>query len=306
MTIPLYIVTGFLGSGKTTLLKQVLEKYADHRRVAVIQNEFADGHIDGRELRSLGKPFEILELNKGSVFCVCLLSDFVSSCVSLVEKTRPDLVVLEASGLADPIAIVEILANSELGRVLHLGYIWSIIDTASFLTVHTNITRVVHQVRVADEVILNKIDLVDRKTLERTAEKVSELNPYARITKTSYCAGEVTLRSAEKPIAYQRADEHSSLKPGKRPPVGSAVLRTHRRITERGLTRLLSGYAPKCYRLKGFVNLSNGTTQSVQVSSGQIHTVGIVNYTHPTELVAIGPDVTQDSFETAFTTCLSS
>lgn len=298
-TIPLYIVTGFLGSGKTTLLKRMLETYADSTRIAVIQNEFADGHIDGRELRETGRPFKILELNRGSVFCVCLLSDFVSSCVALVEEIKPNLVVLEASGLADPIAIVEILSNSKLGSLLHLGYIWSILDPSNFLSVHRNITRVVHQIRVADEVVLNKTDLTDRETIDATAESVAELNPYARIVETSYCAAEVTLRSADIPTAVRRADEHSSLKPGKRPPVGSATIRTHETITKERLMRFLSDYSPKCYRLKGYVNLSDGTRLSVQASSGQIQTTEVLNHTQPTELVAIGPEVEQAELESA-------
>lgn len=152
-------------------------------------------------------------------------------------------------------ALLGIPANSELGRVLHLGCIWSLIDTANILTVHANITRVVHQVRVADEVILNKIDLVDQKILDTTAEEISKFNPYVRVTKTSYCAADITLRSTELPTAFRRVDEHSSLKPGKRPAVGSATLRTHETITEAGLNRFLSDYGPKCYRLKGCPNV---------------------------------------------------
>ncbi len=305
MTIPFFIVTGFLGSGKTTLLKRILEKYSEKKRIAVIQNEFADGHIDGRELRGLRKPFEILELNKGSVFCVCLLSDFVSSCVSLVEQTGPDLVVLEASGMADPIAIVEILTNSELGRVLHLGYIWSIVDTSSFLRVHGNITRVVHQTRVADEIILNKTDLTHPDTVEATSRRIRELNPHAHVVKTSHCATELRLQTADTPTAVLRAAEHSLLKPGERPPVGSAALRTHTTMSEAQLSRFLSEYAPKCFRLKGYVNMPDGTTRSVQAASDRICTVEVADYSQPTELVAIGPEVTQDSFERAFTTCSS-
>lgn len=95
--IPFYLVTGFLGSGKTTLLKRYLDKYSDEKKIAVIQNEFAEINVDSRELRKTGKSFELLEMNNGSVFCVCLLGDFVSSLSDFILQHHPDMIVLEAS-----------------------------------------------------------------------------------------------------------------------------------------------------------------------------------------------------------------
>jgi G3E family GTPase len=69
--IPFFLVTGFLGSGKTTFLKSALEKLPK-KKVAIIQNEFAPASIDGTELKRQDGNYKTLEINNGSVFCVCL------------------------------------------------------------------------------------------------------------------------------------------------------------------------------------------------------------------------------------------
>ena len=107
--IPFYIVTGWLGSGKTTLLKNILSKYGNKTRIAVIQNEFAPTGVDGKELKDTGQPFELIEVNNGSVFCVCQLDNFTEALDKLALDYNPDVIFLESSGLADPISIAEIL-----------------------------------------------------------------------------------------------------------------------------------------------------------------------------------------------------
>ena len=95
MKIPFFLVTGFLGSGKTTFLKRILDNFALSKKIAIIQNEFAPANVDGKELKNLGKPFQILEINNGSVFCVCLLNDFVQSLEAFLEETKPEAIFLE-------------------------------------------------------------------------------------------------------------------------------------------------------------------------------------------------------------------
>ena len=90
--IPFYLVTGFLGSGKTTLIKQFIERYADSKKIAIIQNEYAEVNIDSRELKLTGKSFELLEMNNGSVFCVCLLGSFIHSLADFIhQQSMPPL-----------------------------------------------------------------------------------------------------------------------------------------------------------------------------------------------------------------------
>jgi len=88
--IPTYLITGFLGSGKTTFIKHVIEYYNNKERIAVMQNEFAPANYDGTELKRLTtKHFDLLEINNGSAFCVCLLSTFLSSLKKFLKGDFP-------------------------------------------------------------------------------------------------------------------------------------------------------------------------------------------------------------------------
>jgi G3E family GTPase len=183
--IPFYLVTGFLGSGKTTLLKRYLEQYADQRRIAVVQNEFAETNIDSRELQRTGKSFEVLEMNNGSVFCVCLLGDFIQALNQFILTHHPDVIILEASGLSDPISISQMLSAPALRNLVYLAHIYTVVDALNFEKTLQRVRRNRHQILTADTVVLNKSELVeDTSTIESV---IKSINPFAEVIKTSWC-----------------------------------------------------------------------------------------------------------------------
>ena len=141
--IPFFLITGFLGSGKTTLLKNIVNQFADDKKLAIIQNEFAAANIDKKELRETNKSFKLLEINRGSAFCVCLLSSFTKSLRDFIDAHQPDAIFLEATGLSDPIAIAEILNDAKFDDV-YLSYVWCIADAMNFHKTGSMITRVQH------------------------------------------------------------------------------------------------------------------------------------------------------------------
>lgn len=108
----LYVLTGFLGSGKTTLLLRLLTAL-EGRRVGVIQNEFGKLGIDGQILQR--GDVEMVEINRGSIFCSCLKLSFVQALADMAKQNL-DYLFVESSGLGDPSNYQEILdAAKELG-----------------------------------------------------------------------------------------------------------------------------------------------------------------------------------------------
>ncbi len=301
--VPFFLVTGFLGSGKTTLLKRFVEGYADVKKIAIIQNEFADANVDGYELKKTGKSFELIEINKGSVFCVCLLSDFISSLRNLLETSQPDVVILEATGLADPITIGQLLLADELYKRTILSHIWCIVDTTSFLLMETRVNRLVHQVRIADTVVLNKTDKSSVEEIELVKKRITALNPHADIVQSEYCDISLDNRFKEfRPNVTDFKNVNRFPEMGLSEPlnVSSSVIRTTRQISEKGLNDFLMQYEEKVYRIKGFVNLSNDSTVSVQSCFGQTTILGVEKVMSPTELIALGPALNDHEFRETF------
>ena len=291
--VPFYLVTGFLGSGKTTFIKRFLEAFADKKRIGIIQNEFAPGQVDGKELRRTGHSFELLEINKGSVFCVCLLSDFQKSLATFIDQVQPDVIIVEATGLADPIAIGEILQSSELRDRTYLAHVWCIVDSVNFLKMERAMTRIRHQVRIADTVILNKSDS-DKVEIQPLETKIRKLNPFASIRKTSYCAvgfSDILTSVNDNSVAQKFLNDDLSMKSGGRPNIGAKVIRSTRCANKDEFAQIIAHLATKLYRIKGYVRFDDGSVSAVQSSFGDTHVVPIDNYEGPSELILMGPDL---------------
>ncbi len=302
--IPFFIVTGFLGGGKTTFLKHFLHTFSGRYRIGVIQNEFAPGQVDGAELRREEEDFELLEINKGSVFCVCLLNDFTRSLKSFIEKYHPDILLLEASGLADPIAVAEVLQGPQLFPLLYLAYIWTIVDAENFGKTSAMTTRVERQVRVADKILINKIDKY-KGPLDPIVEKLREWNPFAGIETVTYARtrlDDLEALQEHVPVAMKKKDEHRRFDPLNKPGTGTVALKTTQPISRKNLEAFIREMLPLSYRIKGTVKLDDGNFVSVQAVMGEVEYKDAGPLMQPTELIAIGPGITPRSFGKRFHT----
>ncbi|PKM48674.1 MAG: GTP-binding protein, partial [Firmicutes bacterium HGW-Firmicutes-6] len=94
----LILLTGFLGAGKTTMLKKLLIEY-EGRKIGVLMNEFGETGIDGQLIKN--EDFDLIELNNGSVFCVCLKENFIKGLAEFLHH-QLEIVFVESSGVADP------------------------------------------------------------------------------------------------------------------------------------------------------------------------------------------------------------
>ncbi len=279
--IPFHLVTGFLGSGKTTFLKTFLAQFGDKKRVALIQNEFAETGIDGRELQDGGWRFDLLEINKGSVFCVCLFSDFRLQLQNFVEEHQPDIVLLEATGLADPIAISELLMDENLQKQLYLSKVWTVIDAQNYEKVK-KMPAVKNQIVIADNIIVNKTDLISAAEKQSLEMEISNANPLAKIILTTYCKLDVDDLYTHKELFIEG-------KPvGAMKDVKTQVFRTPYTIKRKNLDYLIKTLDEDIYRLKGYLILDNNEAVMIQSVFGNTTLTPVDKTMHTTEIISLG------------------
>lgn len=296
--IPFYLITGFLGSGKTTFLKEILNELGSKQKVVVIQNEFAHNGIDGKTLKQTSPDFKLVEMNNGSVFCVCLLSNFVDTLVKITEEYNPDIIFLEASGLADPINVAELLQSERLNGKLQLQHVYAVVDALNFDKSYQMMVRFKHQIMIADSVIINKADL-NQKGLQHIGQKVSELAPFANQIKTRFCKDVFQLQPLEEK-AHPRNAFNEIAPEGKPEGISTCVLRTTETISIMGLKAFIQKMIPQCFRLKGFANLDTGEVIAVQATFEQTEFQKVENYTGPSELIAFSTVLDSTQFRKTY------
>lgn len=168
------IITGFLGSGKTTLLNHILSNRQD-LKIAVLVNEFGDINIDGQLLVSLDE--DMVELSNGCICCT-INDGLVNAVYSVLEREeRIDCLVIETTGVADPLPIILTFLGTELRDLTRLDSIVTVIDSEAFTSEHFGSEAAFQQIAYADITILNKIDLASAeqiKTLEAYLHHVKE------------------------------------------------------------------------------------------------------------------------------------
>ena len=171
--MPVTIITGFLGSGKTTLLNQILKNRQD-LKVAVLVNEFGDINIDSQLLVSTED--DMVELSNGCICCT-INEGLVDAVYRVLEREeRIDCMVIETTGVADPLPIILTFVGTELRDLTHLDSVLTVVDSETFTPDHFDSEAAFKQVAFADIVLLNKTDLAPQ-------EKVAELESYIRTVK---------------------------------------------------------------------------------------------------------------------------
>jgi G3E family GTPase len=177
--IPATVLTGFLGAGKTTLLNHILS--GDHgRKYAVIVNEFGEIGIDGDLV--VGADEDMFEMNNGCVCCT-VRGDLMRILTGLAKrKGRFDAVIIETTGLADPGPVAQTFFVDEDVRALYrLDGITTVVD-ARFLEDRLGDSReAAEQIAFADQIVLNKTDLVSADDLMRVEGRIRAINPLAPI-----------------------------------------------------------------------------------------------------------------------------
>lgn len=185
MPIPIFILTGFLGAGKTTLLNKLLSiPEIVSRKKALIINEFGNLGIDG-QLVDKG-DYQIIEINKGSIFCICVKTDFIAALKKIADDIKPEMLFIEATGIAETRDIEGFIKEPGLTEAYAVQANICTIDAGNFIKVSPFMKAVSHQAAWADGLIINKTDLAPEGELENLEKILHRLNPDAPIYKTTY------------------------------------------------------------------------------------------------------------------------
>lgn len=188
-TVPILILSGFLGSGKTTLLTRIL-KVCSGKGIspAVIMNEIGEVNLDGQLIE------EIVPLREMLSGCICctIRSDLSMELTKLIEDATPDLVIIEATGVANPIEILDTITESAMITPIEIRANITTIDAADYL--HRSgkgkgktYRLMTDQIRCASMLLVNKSDLVSAEELNQIKEEIAMLNPAAPMLTTIHC-----------------------------------------------------------------------------------------------------------------------
>ncbi len=186
--IPVTIITGFLGSGKTTLLNQIL-KNKDNLKVAVLVNEFGDINIDSQLLVSLDE--DMVELSNGCICCT-INDGLVEAVYRVLEREdKIDYMVIETTGVADPLPIILTFVGTNLRDLTRLDSIITVVDSETFTPDHFDSEAAFNQITYGDIVLMNKTDLVPEEQVTYLEKYIRTVKTGARILRSQY--GQVPL-----------------------------------------------------------------------------------------------------------------
>jgi len=242
--IPITIITGFLGSGKTTLLKRIIE-YNTKQKTLYLINDFSPNDVDSVIISSPG--LNVKSIAGGSIFCNCKITDFIEA-LKLTTDEHFDEIIIEASGIANPMAAGVMLMESKLDKTYYIKKVICLIDSTNFLQLSKSLMNLQNQVKSADLIIINKIDLASKTQLGSITVKIKTMNQTAKILNSQQC--DVDLKNLE----INRLDKFDS------PTTNSGGYQSFSIKSKKNLNlNELEKYITvnnHIYRIKGFANIN--------------------------------------------------
>ncbi|MEM7770330.1 MAG: GTP-binding protein [Cyanobacteria bacterium P01_A01_bin.37] len=180
--MPVTIITGFLGSGKTTLLNHILTNQ-EGLKTAVLVNEFGEIGIDNDLLITTGD--DMVELSNGCICCT-INNDLMEAVYRVLEREeRVDYLVVETTGLADPLPVALTFLGTELRDLTRLDSIVTVVDSENYSLDLFNSEAAQNQVAYGDIILLNKVDLVDQDKIDYLESSIRKVKEGARIIHTT-------------------------------------------------------------------------------------------------------------------------
>lgn len=277
MSIPVYLVAGFLGSGKTTLMKRLLEHLnAQGEKPMVLMNEFGETNIDNELLE--GANAQMRELIDG---CICCTSktELTKTLYDIAANDAPSSILMEATGLADPVEVLDICTLPNLLDKLQLRTIISVVDANRWGKIPQAQALMNRQAKFADVLLLNKTDLIDADTTARVESEIRALNDRANLHRTVRSEVDAGKLLAAHGTKVEREDldhshcdhdhDHCDHDHGhhhhdhSHDHYLSLTLRPHGKANKAKFNDFLNAGLPGLLRLKGFVQVQGVEPQAI-------------------------------------------
>jgi G3E family GTPase len=178
------LITGFLGSGKTTFLNRIIQTFPGDLKLMILMNEFGEIGLDGSLIE--GDDFDILEISKGSIFCVCVKTDFIRSLNEIAQSIKPDVLIVESTGVANPSDLKKDLNLSIFQDRFKMSEQICMIDADCFEDAYNTFVSVEKQIASSTLFIINKMDLVTAQTIVNLKNIIKKHHPSPEFFETTY------------------------------------------------------------------------------------------------------------------------
>ena len=307
------LLFGFLGSGKTTLARRLLKEGGGERKMAVIVNEFGDVGIDGEILE--GADIDMVELTSGCLCCT-LKGPLVNAIEELNAKKDIDITIIEATGIAEPEEMIEMFSDETFSSRYDVGPMLTVVDVPKFTQLLEMLGPFYEaQIRNADVLVLNKIDLASADDLDTVRAAIVELNGDAELIFTEQCELETEKILASgtnaKMIAHLATNHDVKADSEESHEHNHGHNHDHRHASAQSFVLDASGNAQRAdvenyfenlpenvWRAKGFTHV-DGAPALIQFTMGQLVISATEERAHY-HMVFIGPDIDRSNIELAF------
>ncbi|MFV8828117.1 CobW family GTP-binding protein [Alkalihalobacterium sp. APHAB7] len=254
--VEVIILSGFLGSGKSTLLKEVIDfEQKNGKRLGVLMNELGDISIDSAVI-PMDTPLK--EMLNGCICCT-LQGELSLQLSQMLEVYELDLILIEATGAAHPLEILEACTHPTLISKVEIRCIVTVINAKQWIENRLSIKLkklLVEQVRHADVVLVNKVDQVDEDEIPAVTESVKKINTQAEILTVTFAKMNFSIlydrvvKSNEKLNEIEQAHVHHHLH------LRTISLSVNQPIDRIAFLQWLEKIEGRLHRVKGFIYLT--------------------------------------------------